>query len=120
MIAAPVMSEDDLLGTVLEMASTLGIRTAHFRPAKTAQGWRTPVQGDGKGWPDLVLVGTTVLYRELKSARGGPSKEQGLWLAALTRAGQDAGVWQPADLRSGRILAELRAIRTHAEAVRRA
>jgi hypothetical protein len=113
------MSEDDLLGTVLDMASTLGIRTAHFRPAKTAQGWRTPVQGDGQGWPDLVLVGAKVLFRELKSARGVTSAEQKLWLASLTRAGQDAGVWQPADLRSGRILAELRAIRTHAEAVSR-
>lgn len=105
------MSEDDLLGTVLDMASTLGVRTAHFRPAQTAQGWRTPVAGDGKGWPDLVLVGRGgVLYRELKSATGSPTADQEVWLAALCVAGQDTAVWRPADLRSGRILAELRAV----------
>lgn len=107
------MSEDDLLAAVLDLASTLGIRTAHFRPAKTEQGWRTPVSGDGKGWPDLVLAGPAgVLFRELKSARGVPSEEQRLWLGALRAAGQDAGLWRPTDWRSGRILEELRAIRT--------
>jgi hypothetical protein len=105
------MSEDDLLGTVLDMASTLGVRTAHFRPAQTAQGWRTAVSGDGKGFPDLVLVGALgVLFRELKSATGQMSGEQRAWLRMLTGAGQDAAVWRPADLRSGRILTELRAV----------
>jgi len=114
------MSEEDLLGVVLDMAATYGIRTVHFRAAKTAQGWRTPVQGDGKGWPDLVLVGPGgALFRELKSHAGRPTGEQEAWLVALDRAGLSADVWRPADLRSGRILAELRAIRKAAGAVGR-
>lgn len=105
------MSEDDLLGAVLDMAAVHGIRTVHFRAAKTERGWRTPVQGDGKGWPDLVLVGPRgVLFRELKSRAGLPTAEQQAWLGALGDAGQNAGVWRPADLRSGRILTELRAV----------
>lgn len=111
MTAELTMSEEDLLGAVLDMAAVHGVRTAHFRAAKTAQGWRTPVQGDGKGWPDLVLVGAGgVLFRELKSAAGSPSEEQRAWLVALNVAGQDANVWRPVDLRSGRILAELKAV----------
>lgn len=106
------MTEDDLLSTVLDMAKRLGILTAHFRPAKTAAGWRTPVQGDGKGWPDLVLVGRGgVLFRELKSASGALSSEQKGWVAALAAAGADIGVWRPADLTSGRIATELKTIR---------
>lgn len=111
MTADLTMSEEDLLGAVLDMAAVHGIRTVHFRAAKTERGWRTPVQGDGKGWPDLVLVGPAgVLFRELKSRSGLPTAEQEVWLGALADAGQNADVWRPADLRSGRILAELRAI----------
>lgn len=106
------ISEDELLTTVLGMATTFGVLTAHFRPAKTSAGWRTPVSGDGKGFPDCVLVGPGgVLFRELKSGDGRLSPEQTVWLSALAGAGADAGVWRPADLREGRIEAQIRAIR---------
>jgi len=110
-VTAPAMSEDDLLVAVLDLAKTLGVRSAHFRPAQTQTGrWVTAVQGDGKGFPDLVLVASGgVLFRELKSAKGSLSAEQRAWLDALAGAGADAAVWRPADLRSGRVLAELRA-----------
>lgn len=108
------MSEDDLLKAVLDMARVFGIMSAHFRPAQTKRGnWVTAVQGDGKGYPDLTLVGPGgVLFRELKSAKGTCSPEQGTWLASLIAAGVDAAVWRPDDLKSGRIERELRAIRT--------
>jgi hypothetical protein len=70
----------------------------------------TPVAGDGKGWPDLVLCGRRLLIRELKGTGGTTSADQKLWLAALLAAGVDVGIWTPADLRSGLIEAELRAI----------
>jgi hypothetical protein len=106
------MSEDKLLTNVLELAKTFNLRTAHFRPAQVRSGkWVTPVQGDGKGWPDLVIVGRGgPLLRELKAEGKYPTPEQKAWLAWLTAAGLDAGVWKPRDWHSGRIEQELRAI----------
>lgn len=105
--------EDELLAQVLGLAKLLHIRSAHFRPAQTQTGrWVTAVQGDGKGYPDLTLVASGgVLFRELKATRGTVSPEQKAWLQALTDAGADAGVWRPVDWASGRIEAELRALR---------
>lgn len=63
------------------------------------------------GFPDLVLVNPRtgrVLYRELKTSKGRVSPAQREWLDGLTAAGQDAGVWRPAGLDDGTILAELR------------
>jgi hypothetical protein len=106
------MSEDELLGNVLDAAKTFKLRTAHFRPAQVRSGkWVTPVQGDGKGFPDVVIVGPGgSLMRELKAEGKYPTPEQREWLAWLTAAGLDAGVWKPCDWRSGRIERELRAI----------
>lgn len=108
------MTEDDLLKTVLDMCRLFHLRAAHFRPALSRSGrWHTAVQGDGKGYPDLTIVGPGgVLFRELKSAKGVASPEQKAWIVDLFRAGADAGIWKPADLRSGRIEAELRALRS--------
>jgi len=58
--------------------------------------WATPIQGHA-GFPDLVLVGGRVLYRELKSMRGRTSDAQSAWLASLRAAGADACVWRPSD-----------------------
>jgi hypothetical protein len=107
------VSEDDLLTAVLDLARLFGLKVAHFRPAKTDRGWRTAVQGDGKGYPDLTIAGPGgALFVELKSATGRPSREQQEWLAMLNRAGAGTAIWRPADLRSGRIKQELRALRT--------
>lgn len=95
------MTESELMSQVFEMCALFGWRTAHFRPAKTNHGWRTPVSGDGAGWPDLVLVSPErqqVLFRELKSATGKLSDEQQAWAQWLITAGQDYGVWRPGDI----------------------
>ena len=89
------MTESELLSVVLETAALFGWRTAHFRPAMTTHGWRTAVSGDGKGFPDLVLVrGHRLLAIELevgprhrdrrpgRLARGAPSSGQRPRLAA--------------------------------------
>lgn len=103
------MTENDLLTAVLELCQLYGVRAAHFRPARTANGWRTPVAGDGKGFPDLVLVGPRgVLYRELKADGGRLRPEQEVWLAALRRAQQDAAVWYAHDLKDGLLQVEIR------------
>ena len=92
------MREADLQRTVIDMAQTFGWRVAHFRPARTEQGWRTPVAADGAGFPDLVLVRERVLFVELKSERGRTTPEQSGWLSDLQSAGAFAQVWRPSDL----------------------
>lgn len=62
------------------------------------------------GFPDWVVIGTRVLFRELKSADGQLSTEQTEVKYALLAARADWGVWRPADLRSRRIARELAAI----------
>lgn len=92
------MNEAQLQDAVIDLCRVYGVLVAHFRPARTATGWRTAVGGDGKGFPDLVLVGRRgVLYRELKSETGQPSLDQCAWLDALHEAGEDASVWRPSD-----------------------
>lgn len=64
------------------------------------------------GWPDLALCGARkLIFRELKTETGRVSPEQERWGLMLRHAGQDWDVWRPADLRSGRVQAELEAIR---------
>lgn len=99
--APPAMSEAELLRQVLELATMLGWSGAHFRPALTSRGWRTPVQGPlGAGFPDLVLVNVRrrrVLFVELKSDAGKVSADQAAVLAALKEAGAETRVWRPRD-----------------------
>jgi hypothetical protein len=91
--------ERDWQQTVVEAARALGWRVAHFRPARTAHGWRTPVAADAAGFPDLVLVRSPrVLFVELKTERGRLRGEQEAWLEALGGcAGVEAFVWRPDD-----------------------
>lgn len=113
------MSEDELLSNVLDLCKLLHLRTAHFRPAKTARGWRTAVQGDGSGFPDLVIAGPGgLLIRELKSATGRSTAEQTAWHVALRAAGVDVCVWFPDDWRLGTIQGELGRVRTPGPAMR--
>ena len=63
------------------------------------------------GFPDWVFAGPQgVLFRELKREGKRPTPAQAEWLTALVRAGQDACVWRPSDLLTGRIARKLAAI----------
>lgn len=67
---------------------------------------------DARGWPDWVIIGQHgIIFRELKSAEGRLSPEQREVGWRLRQAGADWAVWRPADLHSGRIVAELSALR---------
>lgn len=102
------MTEAQLQDAVVDLAHTLGYSVAHFRPARTSKGHRTPVQYDAAGWPDLVLVGRgRVLYRELKREREAPSSAQVAWIRRLQDAGQDVEIWRPSHYVSGAIEQDL-------------
>jgi hypothetical protein len=84
---------------VVEVARLAGWRIAHFRAARTAQGWRTPVTADGAGWPDLVLVRPPrLVFAELKSQTGQVKPQQTEWLDVLRLLPQvEVFVWRPSD-----------------------
>ena len=87
------MTEDEWTRWVLDYARWHGWRAAHFRPARTAQGWRTPVQGD-TGSPDLLLARDgRVVLAELKTDTGRVRPEQQAWLEHL---GGHGFLWRPA------------------------
>lgn len=89
------IDEATFQSTVVDYARTLGWMVAHFRPAMTSKGWRTPVTADGAGWPDLVLLRERLVVAELKGSSGQLRAEQRRWIEALRRAGVETYVWFP-------------------------
>lgn len=91
-------SEAEFLKAVLALARLRGWVCLHVRPARTNKGWRTPLQGDGVGFPDLLCVRPntgSLLVAELKSDRGRLTPEQQVWLDAFHAAGVEAHIWRP-------------------------
>lgn len=110
----PALSEKELQRCVIDTAHVFGWRVAHFRSVPVKRGprviWETPVQADGAGFPDLVLVRDEVLWIELKVGGNTLSATQADWLEALRAAGQEALVWTDADWFAGVIEARLRRV----------
>lgn len=103
------MTERDLQYAVIGLAQTLKWKVAHFRPARTEQGWRTPVQADGKGFPDLVLAKPgRLIFAELKGDRGRLSAEQKAWINVLGATDAEVYVWTPDEWLNGAIETILR------------
>lgn len=94
----PDPPEKEFQRDVIRLARTLGWRVAHFRPARTSKGWRTPVAADGAGWPDLMLVRDRLVAAELKTGSNRLTPEQADWIDALQAAGVECHVWRPGDL----------------------
>src|SRR5262245_32993746 len=98
MMRKPPGPEEALLRQVLKLARLTGWLTFHTRAARTAHGWRTSVQGDGKGFPDLVLLHprrALLVFVELKSDRGRLTADQRRWFGTLHLAGQRVLLWRP-------------------------
>jgi hypothetical protein len=104
------MSERELMACVVDLARVMGWRVAHFRPALTSKGWRTPVGADGAGFPDLLMVRDRIVAAELKGDAGRLSNEQRDWLQDLRDAGAETYMWRPADWESGVILRALQRV----------
>lgn len=92
-------TEDDFCRAVIAFAQLNHWKVAHFRPGMTKSGkWVTAVQGDGKGFPDLVLVrGNCLIFAELKAEKGKLSPEQENWWRDLLNAGANFKIWRPSD-----------------------
>ena len=95
------MSEDDLLSAVLDLCKVRHWRTLHIRPLRTVHGWRTAVQGDGVGFPDIIAIrGSRMIAAELKSDKGKTTAEQDAWLEAFRLYGAEAYTWRPYQLQA--------------------
>ena len=96
---ASLVTERVWMRQVTDLAEMLGWSWAHFRPAQTSKGWRTPVSGPmGAGFPDLILCrGDRIIAAELKSQDGRLTPAQRVVLDTIGRA-VPTYIWRPADL----------------------
>lgn len=95
-----VLTEREWQNYVTSLARMCGWRVSHFRGAWSSRGFRTPVQYDGQGFPDLVMVHperSKILWVELKAGKNKLSKEQECWRDWLRAANQDWREWRPGD-----------------------
>jgi len=102
--AARAMSEDSLeramAGQIRDIRK-LGIRFLAWHP------WKQHARKAACGFLDWTLLSRRLIFRELKRQGQYPTAEQQEWLDGLRAAGQDADVWQPCCLLSGRVAHEL-------------
>lgn len=91
---------------VIALATLRGFKVAHFRPGRTTRGWRTPCQGDAKGFPDLVMIGPLdavqwrrrLVVAELKMPGRHTTPEQTEWLEAWRLVpAAEVYTWYPYD-----------------------
>lgn len=102
-VRAAKMSEKGLDLKVRALLNDLFLAPFSFHPTDGVGGMRP-------GWPDWTIIGSHVMFRELKSQKGRLSPAQKLVLAHLEAVGADVDVWRPTDLYSGRIATELAAL----------
>uniref|UniRef100_A0A6M3KP81 Putative VRR-NUC domain-containing protein n=2 Tax=viral metagenome TaxID=1070528 RepID=A0A6M3KP81_9ZZZZ len=105
---AKIYSEEDLLNWIIGtrgLATMLGWKSLHIRPARAIkhgeETYRTPVSGDGEGFPDLLLARPPrLLLAEIKREDGKPSPQQSDWLDVLSRITNppETFLWKPSDL----------------------
>jgi hypothetical protein len=97
-VLAAQMPERDLQDAVIELFALYGYRRVHFRVARTAHGWATPLQGD-EGFADNFAVrAPRVIFAELKDANGHVEDEQAEWLDQAEASGIECYVWRPAQI----------------------
>ena len=97
------MRESEWLSTVIDAARLYGWKCAHFRSVRQQRQdgsvyYSTPVQADGEGWPDLVLLRPPrVIAAELKVGRNKPTEAQREWLELMADCVMETYVWRPED-----------------------
>ena len=98
----PKLTEEQFQQQVIDLAKLHGYTLIyHTRNSRGSQA----------GFLDLVLISEQrgrALFRELKTETGKVSTDQFAWISGMLMAKLDVGVWRPSDLKSGRIIKELR------------
>lgn len=100
MIFPGKMYEAELEAEVVKLMTDLGLYGFHVRN----------MIGSEPGWPDWVIIGRRIIYRELKRQADRPTPAQRRVGILIRRAGGDWAVWKPRDLLDGTIRRELEAI----------
>ena len=93
-------AHERLLGQIREICGWLGLYSYTTHDSR-----RSPA-----GWPDLTIVGEWVMFREVKTGAGKPTKAQQAVMHRLRTARADVDVWQDTDWTAGRIQSELFAL----------
>jgi hypothetical protein len=102
------MSGKVLQKAAIELAHQRGYIVAHFTAVTDSRGFsRTPVGADGKGFPDLLLVGPKVVAIEVKGDGDRMRPEQVVWLEAFAKAGVDTLILTSKAYRAGALEALL-------------
>jgi hypothetical protein len=98
---AYAISETELQERIRTMCKQLGLAVQHIYDARRC--WLV-------GYPDLTILGTSIIWRELKRQGEGPTPAQRKVGSLITAAGGDWAVWRPADLLDGTIVRQLQVI----------
>jgi len=95
------MSEAELQRLVAELCARLGLHHYHTFDSRRSE----------PGFPDSVIIGSEIMFRELKSADGVLKPEQRRWGSRIQRAGGNWAVWRPVDWQNMTIMSQLMEIR---------
>lgn len=98
---AYAMSETELQENIRDLCKVLRLPVQHIHDSRRC--WLP-------GWPDVVVFGSRIIYRELKSETGSLSPEQRSVGSRIAKAGGDWSLWRPRDWTSGVIRRELEEI----------
>ncbi|MCK9569908.1 VRR-NUC domain-containing protein [Candidatus Pacearchaeota archaeon] len=97
------MKESEFQQQIIDVAHLHHWLVAHFRGVRIQRKdgsvyFATPVQADGEGFPDLVMLKPSrMVVAEIKSDKGKLSEAQEEWLNQWELAGAEVYVWRPKD-----------------------
>lgn len=116
-VIAKAITEKELQDDVINLMHALGYLVVHFRPARTnrtyrgkdgkkRQVWVTPVQGDGRDYPDLTFfhpVKGRHGWVELKRKGAKPTPGQIAYGELIKASGGEYYLWYPIDWINGTV-----------------
>jgi len=100
----PKITEEEFSKNVIRVAQLCHWKVAHFRSVKIQRQdgsvyYATPVQADGAGFPDLLMMrDSRLVIAELKSETGKTSADQDAWIKGLRICDEPTvKLWKPSN-----------------------